>query len=89
MWDFHVSLLPKVSPRYVASSMCVRGVPQMLMVEAFCLVDKANRVVDDFSVFTCTHQSSAHAASLSAACSVLKVAVHANSSKYHSTRSSA
>ncbi len=89
MWGFHVSLLSKVTPRYVASSMRVRGVPQMFMVEAFCLVDRVNRVVDDFSVFTCTHQSSAHADSLSAACCILKVAVDANSSEHHITRSSA
>ena len=42
-----------------------------LMVPAFCLLDRVNKVVEDFSLLMLTHQWSAHDASSSAACCIL------------------
>lgn len=47
----------------------------ILIWHDFCFVDKIKSVVHNLSVLTCTHQSSVHAVTLSAAFCILFVAV--------------
>ncbi|KAH3853464.1 hypothetical protein DPMN_095988 [Dreissena polymorpha] len=47
----------------------------ILTVPAFCFDDNVNSLVDDFSLLIITHQSSAHAVSVSIASCILYVAV--------------
>lgn len=80
-------LFPQMLPRVASSS--VRGVPVILNVPASCFEDNVNSVVNDFSLFTMTNQSSGHVVSISTAFCILYVAAAlACSSFHHITRSS-
>ena len=59
MCVFHICLLSRVIPRYVALSVCCSSVSCNIIFMGFDLVDKVKCVVKDFVLFIFTYQSCA------------------------------